>query len=119
MTHDNATVQQIISVGTKLLSLHGETKRAGTGAQEYGSIRSAEVGRFRLLMTTPFTRVKTGKGDYRYTLDIKDVSEDNRAGALFNAAWEPEESWAEPLSVFAFRKKRSGWVDEFVKLIEE
>jgi putative transposase len=46
------------------------------------------------LMTTPFNRLRTGGGDYRYGLDIWWFKSEVRK-KVFSAYWNPEKKWAD------------------------
>lgn len=68
----------------------------------------ARVGALQVMMTTPFSGVKTGRGDFRYLLDIWQ----DGIGKVFGARWQPEEKWANEFE--CFRLVKGDWIAEFL-----
>ena len=78
-----------------------------------GLHRSAEINDFSLLMITPFNRLETGHGDYRYGLDIWWSKSEGRK-KVFSALWNPKKKWADPLCLTTFQS--GSWLPVFLEL---
>ena len=83
---DEAIALQVIAAAEKILGAEGAT----VPLRNAGAVRCVEYAGFSITMTTPFTKVKTGKGDFTYTIVIKDEARKT----LFAAGWDPAKSWA-------------------------
>lgn len=64
----------------------------------------ARAGALEVMMTTPFSGVKTGRGDFRYQVEIWQ----DGIGKVFGACWDPKERWAN--SFECFRLVKGDWI---------
>lgn len=64
----------------------------------------ARAGALQVMMTTPFSGVKTGGGDFRYQVDIWQ----DGIGKVFGARWQPQERWANEFE--CFRLIKGDWI---------
>lgn len=101
-------ITNIMRAAEQILQARGTTHRLDNA----GSIRTAEVGNLSLCMTTPFTKVSTGKGDYRYTLDIKDRTRSKKSPTVLAVGWEPAKRWADDRVVFTL--KGGDWIQQLL-----
>lgn len=102
-------VHQLVQATQAFLDAHGTTQRLANASRS--AYRAATLGYLEILMTTPFTRVSTGKGDYQYTITIRDRSEnaDKKSPTLFDVGWDPAERWADNFKVF--KLKKGEWIN--------
>ena len=78
-----------------------------------GTFRAAKVDDFELVMSTPFSGIRTGDGNYRYGLDIWWAK--NEGGRkVFSAWWDPAQKWADPFCLVTF--KNGPWLSTFLAL---
>lgn len=106
LSHDAklAIAQEIAEKAKALLHRFGKPEKLSGGQQ----VSAARIGDLEVMMITPFSGVKTGRGDFRYQVNIwRDGS-----GKVFGACWEPKAKWANEFE--CFRLVKGDWIDTFL-----
>jgi len=100
-----ALAKEVVAKAQALLAEFGEPEKI-SGHQVVG----AQIGDLKIMMTTPFSGVKTGHGDFRYQVDIWG----GKTGKLFGACWGPQERWANEFE--CFRLVKGEWIAGFLAI---
>ncbi|MEW6414373.1 MAG: hypothetical protein AB1482_03875 [Pseudomonadota bacterium] len=95
----------------KKIVAKAETLIADAGNPESMSghrVAVARDGALEVMMITPFSGVKTGRGDFRYQVEIWQ----DGIGKVFGACWQPQERGANAFE--CFRLTKGDWVAGFL-----
>jgi hypothetical protein len=95
----------------KAIVTKAEALLADKGSPENVSGHRAAVARhgtLEVMMMTPFSGVKTGRGDFRYQVDIWQ----DGIGKVFGACWDPKERWANAFE--CSRLVKGDWIAGFL-----
>lgn len=95
--------KEIISRAQMLIAQSGKPEKV-SGYQ----FAVARAGELRVMMMTPFSGVETGRGDFRYQVDMYHDS----LGKVFGACWDPKERWANAFE--CFRLVKGDWIAGFL-----
>lgn len=98
-----AVAKSIVAKAQVLLHRHGKPEKI-SGHQFVG----ARIGVLKVVMATPFSGVKTGRGNFRYQVDIWQ----DGLGKVFGASWAPQERWANAFE--CYRLVKGDWIDGFL-----
>lgn len=101
----NTLSRHIAAKVAALIARHGTPEKI-SGHQMSGT----QIGDLGIKMATPFSLIKTGKGDYRYLVDIWQ----GKTGKVFSAAWYPPEQSADEF--VCYRLVRGAWIDSLLDL---
>lgn len=99
-----ALAQTIVAKAKLLIAASGKPEQV-SGHQ----VAAAKIGGLKVMMTTPFSGVKTGHGDFRYQVDIWM----DGLGKVFGASWEPQQRWANEFE--CFRLVKGEWIAGFLQ----
>lgn len=98
-----ALAKEIVAKAQALLAESGKPEKV-SGHQ----VSAAKIGDIQVMMTTPFSGVATGHGDFRYQVDIWQ----DGLGKVFGASWAPRERWANEFE--CFRLVKGEWIAGFL-----
>lgn len=76
-----ALAKNIVAKAQVLLSGHGKPEKI-SGHQ----VAAAQMSGLKVMMITPFSGVKTGRGDFQYQVEIWQ----DGLGKVFGACWQPK-----------------------------
>ncbi len=98
-----ALAKEIVSIAEVLIAQAGKPEKV-SGHQ----VAVARSGELQVMMATPFSGVETGRGDFRYQVEMWH----DRLGKVFGACWEPKERWANDFE--CFRLVKGDWIAGFL-----
>jgi len=99
-----ALAQEIVAKAKALLAASGKPEKLNGGQQ----VAAVKIGALDVMMTSPFSGVKTGHGDFRYQVEMWH----DGIGKVFGACWDPQERWANQFE--CFRLVKGEWIAGFL-----